>query len=281
MTPAEYCQNKAAPAGSALHYSTLFLPPLQRQGIFALHALRLELAESVGKRFEPAVPQARIDWWQEELSRLAAGSPQHPVSHALTDAFAAKTIPQEQLDKLIAAARMDLDYDAYPGFTELSLYAHRSSATLYMLVADILGATRSETLDFAVDLGLAMQFFDLLLVKVREHARNGRIYIPMDELHRFGVAPEKLRGDSTNTAIRELFAFQAKRVKSYYRRALQRLPAEERSTLCSQIALAEIRLRQLDEIERDGFRLLEHSIRLTPLRKLWISWRTQWRESGK
>lgn len=277
MTPDEYCQQKTARSGSSFYYSFLFLPEERRRAITALYAFCREVDDVVDECTDPEVARSKLAWWRAEVGRLFDGAPQHPVGRALQPALERFGLPREYFLEIIDGMQMDLDYDSYPSFTELSLYCYRAAGVVGLLAARIFGYQDRATEHYANDLGLAFQLTNILR-DVREDAARGRIYLPLDELRRFGVAAEELRTPATSDALRELFAFQAARARDYYRRAFEQLPESDRYAQRSGLIMAEIYLRLLDEMERDGYRVLEHRIRLTPLRKLWIAWRTARRE---
>lgn len=280
MTPDEYCQKTAAQSGSSFYYSFLFLPPQRRQAITALYAFCRLVDDVVDECHEVEVARSKLAWWRMELERLFAGEPQHPVSRALATSIERFNLPREYFLEIIDGMEMDLDYDSYPGFKELSLYCYRVASIVGIMAAEIFGYQDRQTLKYAHHLGTAFQLTNILR-DVREDAERGRIYVPLEELERFGVAPEELRGSTTTAAMKELFAFQAQRARGYYRKAFDALPDCDRYTQLSGLIMAAIYLATLDEIERDGFRLMERRIRLTPLRKLWLAWRTARREKRR
>ena len=114
---------------------------------------------------------------------------------------------------------------------------------------------------------------------VREDVKRGRIYIPGDELAQCGVTPDDLQAAHTPEKVRALLALQSERARSYYAHALQALPAIDRRAQLAGLVMGAIYMALLREIENDGFRVLERRVKLTPLRKLWIAWRTQRRET--
>lgn len=277
MTPDEYCQQKTARSGSSFYYSFLFLPEERRRAITALYAFCREVDDVVDDCADAGVARTKLAWWKDEVGRLFEGAPQHPVTRALEPAIGSFGLKKEHFLEIIDGMQMDLDYDSYPSFTELSLYCYRAAGVVGLLAARIFGYRHSATERYANDLGLAFQLTNILR-DVREDAMRGRVYLPLDELRRFGVAAEDLRKPATTEPLRELFAFQAARARDYYRRAFEHLPESDRYAQRSGLIMAQIYQRLLDEIERDGYRVLEHRIRLTPLRKLWIAWRTARRE---
>jgi phytoene synthase len=277
MTPTEYCQSKVALPGSSLYYSLWSLPTGQRQALTALYALQRELAELSLECQEPAVAQRKLQWWREEIPRLFMRRARHPVTQALAASLERFTVPAEDLQMLLDGVAMDLDYDRYPSFQELSLYCQRLGGSTGVLAAEILGYGDPRTRRFAHTLGLAQQLLQLLR-NILPAARRGRYYLPEDELRRFGIDPEALLKTRTTPALKELFQFQVARIWDYQSQALSLLPEQDRYTQRSALVQAELSAQLLVAIEADGYRLLEHHLSLTPLRKFWIAWRTLRRE---
>ena len=116
MTPEEYCQNKAASSGSSFYYSFLFLPPNRRRAIMAFYAFCREVDDVVDECSDPQLAATKLAWWREELDRLYAGLPQHPVTQALKTVLMEFNLPQEQLLEIIDGMEMDLQQTRYPDF---------------------------------------------------------------------------------------------------------------------------------------------------------------------
>ncbi|MFO8152359.1 presqualene diphosphate synthase HpnD [Thioalkalivibrio sp.] len=273
MSPDEYCEEKAARSGSSFYYAFRFLDPERRRAITALYAFCREVDDIVDDCREPSVALAKLEWWREEVGRTFQGEPRHPITRALEPHIAPFDLSREYFEEIIDGMQMDLEYDAYPDFATLSLYCYRAASVVGLLSARIFGFSDRRTLKYAHDLGMAMQLTNILR-DVHEDALRGRVYIPLDELQRFGVKPEEFQTNITRDAHRALFAFQAARAREHYDRALAQLPDTDRHAQRPGLIMAAIYRTLLDEIEHDGYRVLEHRIRLTPLRKLWIAWRT-------
>lgn len=280
MTPDEYCQQKTSRAGSSFYYSFLFLPEERRRAITALYAFCREVDDVVDDCADPAVARTTLEWWRAEVDRIYAGTAQHPVGRALQPVVRDYGLAAEYLHEIVDGMQMDLDYDSYPSFAELSLYCHRVAGVVGLLAAEIFGYEDRHTPRYAEALGMAFQLTNILR-DVREDARRGRIYIPLDEMERFGVTPADLDRPLTTEAARELFATQADRARDWYRRAFAALPERDRHAQRSGLVMAAIYETLLDEIEADGFHVLERRIHLTPLRKLWIAWKTARKETKR
>jgi len=273
MTPDEYCQSKAAQSGSSFYYSFLFLPPERRRAIIALYAFCREVDDAVDEPSEPSAAQAALAWWRGEVAQLFAGNPQHPVTRALAPATEPFGITQARLHEIMDGMEMDLNQRRHPDFAGLQLYCHRVAGVVGELAAAIFGYRNPKTLDYAERLGLAFQLTNIIR-DVGEDARKDRIYIPMDELERFEVgAADILEGRHTEN-FTHLMRFQAERATRCYDEALALLPREDRRAQRPGLVMAAIYRTLLEEIADDGFRVLKQRVALTPVRKLWIAWRT-------
>lgn len=280
MNPDQYCQRRAAASGSSFYYSFLFLPTEQRRAILALYAFCREVDDVVDDCQDPGVARLKLQWWREEIGRAFQGNPQHPVSRALQPQLERYNLPEEYFREIIDGMQMDLDQARYADFSALALYCYRAAGVVGLLAAEIFGYQDRGTLNYATELGTALQLTNILR-DVREDARRGRIYLPQDELRKAGVEEEDiLRGVST-PPLQSLLAQQAARARDYYQRAEQALPDVDRTAQRSGLIMSSIYGTLLDEIEADGFRVLERRVALTPLRKLWIAWSTLRREKRR
>ncbi|MEJ2434303.1 MAG: presqualene diphosphate synthase HpnD [Pseudolabrys sp.] len=277
MTPDAYCQDRAAKSGSSFYYSFLFLPATQRQAITALYAFCREVDDVVDECVDPGVARVKLHWWREEIERLYEARPQHPVAQALANALEHHDLPREQFQEIIDGMEMDLEQTRYPSYKELSLYCHRVAGVVGLLSAEVFGYQDRRTLKYAHELGMAFQLTNILR-DVREDAERGRIYIPLDELARFGVGETEILQARPGAGFRDLMAFQGDRARQAYERAFELLPDVDRPAQRSGIIMAAIYQATLDEIAADDYRVLDHRISLTPLRKLWIAWATARRE---
>jgi phytoene synthase len=269
----QYCQDKAAASGSSFYYAFRFLPTDRRQAITAFYAFCREVDDVVDECNDPALARTKLDWWRQELDRLYAGAPQHPVSRALQPAVAAFGLPREQFEEIIDGMAMDLGPARYADFKALRLYCHRVAGVVGELSAQIFGYTDRATLKYAATLGLAFQLTNIIR-DVGEDARRGRLYLPQDELSRFGVAEADILRGQAGEAFRQLMEFQFQRAQHTYAQALALLPAADRKAQRPGLVMAAIYRTLLEEIRRDGFPVLTSRTALPPLRKLWIAWRT-------
>jgi phytoene synthase len=273
MTPDQYCQQKAAASGSSFYYSFLFLPPPRRRAITALYAFCREVDDVVDEISDPGVARTKLAWWIEEVERLFAGDPQHPVGRALAPVVGSFGLERALMLEIVEGMRMDLDYNRYPDFPTLEVYCHRVAGVVGLLSARIFGYTDPRTLDYARTLGIAFQLTNIVR-DVGEDVRRNRIYLPLDELARFGLTADDIVLFREDDRFRRLMEFQIARAQEWYRRAFALLPAADRRAQRPGLVMAAIYRTLLEEIEASGGRVLNQRIALTPLRKLWIAWRT-------
>ena len=273
MTPDQYCQQKAAASGSSFYYSFLFLPPERRRAITALYAFCREVDDVVDDGADPQVAAAKLAWWRGELAGLFAGRPQHPVTRALLPFLSTYAFSEQRFAEILDGMEMDLRQSRYLDWPGLEAYCYRVAGVVGLLAAGIFGYRDARTLEYARKLGIAFQLTNIIR-DVGEDARKNRIYLPMDELARFSVPAADILQARQTPAFRELMAFEARRARSYYEDAMASLPELDRRAQRPGLVMAAIYRALLDEIERDGFRVLAERTSLTPLRKLWIAWRT-------
>ncbi len=273
MTPDEYCQQKAAQSGSSFYYSFLFLPPERRRAITALYAFCREVDDVVDEVADPAVARTKLAWWRQEVSAMFAGKPQHPVAQALVPVVHRHALPEAHFQAVIDGMAMDLEQTGYVDFASLELYCHRVAGVVGLMSAEIFGYTDARTRGYARDLGIAFQLTNICR-DVGEDARRGRVYLPQEDLTRFGVTTASLRQAEYSQAFAALMTFEVERAQSWYAQALGQLPESDRRTQRTGLIMAAIYRTLLSEIARDGYRVLDRRTSLTPLRKLWIAWTT-------
>lgn len=282
-TPADafaYCEDKAASSGSSFYYAFRFLPDDQRRAITALYAFCREVDDVVDECRDAGVARLKLHWWRDDIERLFAGVPQHPVTQALREHTLRCNLPREYFLEIIDGMEMDLDRHRYETWKDLALYCHRVAGVVGLLSAEIFGYTNRQTLKYASELGVAFQLTNILR-DVREDARRGRIYLPREALQQFGVDAQDILSYQHTPQLEALLAHTLERARGHYRTALDLLPAEDRHAQRSGLIMAAIYQATLDEIERDGLRVLDRRVSLTPLRKLWIAWRTARRENRR
>jgi 15-cis-phytoene synthase len=273
MTPDQYCQRKAAASGSSFYYSFLFLPDERRRAITALYAFCREVDDVVDESSDAQLAATKLAWWRAEVAGMYEGNAQHPVTRALLPFLRPFSLSKENLLEIIAGMEMDLTQTRYLDWPNLERYCHRVASVVGLLAAGIFGYRDERTLEYARQLGLAFQLTNIIR-DVGEDARKNRIYLPMEDLKQFGVPASDILNARQTPEFRALMAFEASRAKAFYEGAYAALPQADRRAQRPGLIMAAIYRALLDEIERDGFRVLQARVSLTPFRKFWLAWKT-------
>jgi phytoene synthase len=273
MSPDDYCQQKTVQSGSSFYYSFLFLPHERRRAITALYAFCREVDDTVDETSDQSVARIKLAWWRTEVSAMYKGAATHPVTQALQPHLAPYKLQEQHLQAIIDGMEMDLDQSRYLDYPGLRKYCWHVAGVVGILSASIFGVTNQRTLEYAEKLGLAFQLTNIIR-DVGDDARKGRIYLPVNELQQFGVTAADILNFRHSEKFEALMKFQADRAQGVYDEALALLPKEDRRAQRPGLMMAAIYRTVLDEIERDDFKVLNQRISLTPLRKLWLAWKT-------
>jgi 15-cis-phytoene synthase len=273
MSPDEYCQQKTVQSGSSFYYSFLFLEPERRRAITALYALCRELDDTVDNATDESVARIKLAWWRTEIATMYHGAPTHPVTQALQPHLDAYKLQEQHVQAIVDGMEMDLNQTRYLDFAGLKNYCWHVAGVVGILSASIFGVTNPSTLQYAEKLGLAFQLTNIIR-DVGEDARKGRIYLPVNELQQFGVTAADILNARHSEKFEALMKFQADRARGYYTEAMALLPKEDRRAQRPGLMMSAIYHTLLDEIERNHFHVLTQRISLTPLRKLWLAWKT-------
>ncbi|WP_226806884.1 squalene/phytoene synthase family protein [Candidatus Vallotia cooleyia] len=267
----DYCQKKAAPAGSSTYYA-LWRAPLTAQPLLtALYALHRELSESVSEVSDPTVGRIKLAWWQNEFVALAREAPTHPVTQVIARHYG-NTAPIGTFMTWLSGYQMDLDQTRYLDFVGLHRYVEQVGAALANIVAGITAHEPTNLKSWAPVLGRALLLADIV-ERTGENARCGRIYIPTEEMQRFGVTATDIQHCRYSKGYIQLMSFQVSRARRMLNEGLGAMPATERKLQRVLRAQAAMSLALLHELEIEDYRVLCQRIALTPLRKLWIAWR--------
>ena len=277
LTPEQYVQDKAAGSGSSFYYAFLFLPPPRRAAITAFYAFCREVDDVVDETADSSVAASKLHWWRKEVDQAFAGQPSHPVMRALMPLAPTFAIERQHLHAVIEGCQTDLEQTRFLDFAALQRYCHLVAGVVGEVAANIFGRTQDSTVQYAHQLGLAMQLTNIIR-DVGDDARRGRIYLPVAELQRFDVKAHELLQRTApwgySDRFQALMRFQAERAHATFEQAMRLLPAADRAAQKPGLMMANIYRTLLREIESQQFQVLHQRTSLTPLRKLWIAART-------
>ena len=225
----------------------------RRRAIYAIYAF-CRLADDIAD--DPSIQGDRsrlLERWRAELDAAYRGTATHPVGIALSDSIERFDLPRDVFDHLLRGIESDLRGEIIQTFSDLETYCYRVASTVGLLVVALLGFRSPEVAEYAKTLGIAVQLTNVLR-DVTTDAASGRIYLPRDDLERFGIAESDLRLPVPTPELRTLMAYYAEHARILFERADASLSRENRQDLRAARAMGRIYSRLLDELHRQGFR---------------------------
>ncbi len=275
MLALDYCHQKAAESHSSFLSGFRFLSVEKRNAITVLYAFCRELDDVVDGCTDPNVAQITLNWWRSDLEKVFNNEmPEHPVHQALKDIRVSFDLPKNEFEALIDGMQMDLEQARYGSFDELKLYCHRVAGVVGCLIARILGFSNPKTLEYADKMGLALQLTNIIR-DVGEDARQGRIYLPIEEMQKFDVPANVIMQCKPTDNFAKLMQFQVNRARETYREAMLLLPAADKKSQKVGLIMAAIYYALLNEIDRDGAQnVLTYKIAIPSPRKKRIALKT-------
>ncbi len=263
-------------SGSSFYYAFQILSREKRLAIYALYAFCRVVDDCVDEAGGEG--EAGLRRWLDEVRRCYAGQPETELGRELAEALARFPVPRACFEDIVAGCRMDLETRRYRSWADLRLYCERVASAVGLASIEVFGYADPGTRRYAVDLGLALQLTNILRDVAADAARD-RVYIPQEDLDRFGVSEEALLQATREAGRRPpgldaLLGFEAERARSHYAAAAAQLPeADRRSMLAAEIMGAVYRAL-LEEWVRRGQPVCGPKVRLPSLRKAWIALRT-------
>ena len=271
-----FCADLSRREAKNFYWSFRLLPPARRRAMCALYAFMRHTDDLADEPGPVDGKRASLATWRLNLDAALAGCPDAwPGLPALADTVQTFMIPAKHLHDVIDGVEMDVKPAGFATFDDLYAYCYRVASAVGLCCIHIWGYTsedgRAEKLAEAC--GIALQLTNILR-DVREDAAHGRVYLPADDLARFGVATADLSADLPTPALRELLAFEGRRAAEYYEQAkplVGLVAAPGRPVLR---AIVGIYRALLDEIERRDYNVLSRRVTLPPWKKAAITVRS-------
>jgi len=257
-----YCRDLTHRSGPHFSIGFRFLPPPKRRAIWAVYAF-CRFADDIVDEQQPQPPDLLLKSWESELSDCYLGQPRHPIAIALADAIRRYPIPKAGFLGLIEGCRMDLCRNRYPTFDALTVYCDLVATTIRDLSLPIFGDTDPESQSYGRALSTALQLTNIVR-DVGEDLGRGRIYLPLDEIERYGYSEAALLSREKSEAFLRLMAFQCQRIRGYFDEAAHLIPRIAPDAQLAVTLMRNVYLALIDKIEARPFDVLDQSIRLSP-----------------
>jgi phytoene synthase len=255
---------------TSFYYSFLALPADKRSAIVAVWDFCRAVDDAVDEPGDRD-PAFSLEQWRAEVARLYGGQePATPQGKRLAPFIAAFGLPRSGFEDLIDGVAMDLHRSRYETFDELRQYCLRVASAVGLICVEIFGYRDLQTRDYAIDLGIALQLTNIIR-DVAPDLERGRVYIPTEDLQRFGCTEDDLRRGTASDNVRQLLAFQVERARRYYRKADDALPRRDERRLVSARIMGAIYFDLLRSIERARYDVLRTRVRVGRARQAMIA----------
>ncbi len=268
-----YCQELAKREARNFYYGFILLPSAKRRAIYAGYAFARCCDDIVDDDLEPEEKVRQLAEYRRKLEQCLDGRPAGPIFLALRDAISRYHIPPEYFWQLIDGVEMDLTVRRYPTFAELRRYCYGVASTVGLICIEIFGyKDGQQARQHAEDLGIALQLTNILR-DIREDAQRDRIYIPQDELKRFGYSEADVFAGVANEPFLNLVQYQAQRARDYFASGRKLLPLLPRRSRACAAVLQGIYGSILDRIEARPCEVLRQRVSLSSGQKLALAGR--------
>ena len=255
------------------YYSFLVLPPDKRRAIVAVWDFCRAVDDAVDQPAAGGGAASRgheIAWWRSELDRCyGAGRPETEQGRNLRPLIDRFGLPRQPFDDIVDGMAMDVTVRRYETFDDLHPYCLRVASAVGLVCIEIFGYRDPATRDYAIALGVALQLTNIVR-DVPADLRRDRVYLPQEDLRRFGVADRDLGGGPTER-VRALLAFECDRARSFYARSKKALPAGDARRLVAAEIMSGVYFAILRRIERRGYDVFSEVVRVPRPRRALIA----------
>lgn len=262
-----YCERVSRERAKNFYYSFLLLPRPKRRAMCAIYVFMRECDD---RSDGPDAALEKVVQWRAELDAALAGDvPDHPVWPAFADTASRYKIPARYFHEMIDGVASDFESKTIATFGELYRYCYLVASIVGLTIIHIFGFEDPKALELAEKCGVAFQLTNILR-DVREDAASGRVYLPSEDLARFGVHLEELNQSRLTPSLRDLLQFEAMRARNFYDESRPLLGMVNRDSRTALWALMEIYRRLLDRIQVEGYPVLERRVTLPAREKIGI-----------
>ena len=255
------------------YYAFLTLPQERRRAIYVAYAFCRYCDDTVDKAESPAQKTNLLEELHANLNDAYTSRTSDPMFLALADVADRHDIPEEYFKQVIYGVESDLTKVRYQNFEELRSYCYQVASVVGLICLQIFGYKDDAAREYAVDLGMAMQLTNIAR-DVQEDLGLGRIYLPQDEIVRFGYSEEELEAGVVNEAFIELMRFQVQRARGYFDSGFKLLPyLSPRSRACPAV-MGQLYSKVLQRIEAAEFDVFQQRISLSKAEKIRVTAQT-------
>jgi len=264
-------KNISKESRSSFYYAFNLLPAAKRDAMNTVYAFCRKTDDIV----DEDIMTEEMKWqtlskWRCEFELAMKGESEFSLLNTLGKTINQFNIPLEPFFNLIKGMEMDLHFNRYENFEDLRLYCYRVASTVGLMCIEIFGYKHKSAVDFAENLGIALQLTNILR-DVKKDAKKNRIYLPLEDLHRFHYTEQELLDNVYNTNFVSLMRFESERANQYFERATHLLNIDDKASMFAARAMQHIYHRLLDRIAQNNFDIFNKPVKVNKIEKVGIA----------
>ena len=258
-------------SNSSFYYAFNLLPEQKRDAMNTVYAFCRKTDDIVDENSDSTdVKYEKLRKWRIEFEKSFSGHSEFALLNKLGTTISNFNIPLDPFFELIKGMEMDLQKDRYKSFDDLQLYCYRVASTVGLMCIEIFGYKHPSTKQFAIDLGIALQMTNILR-DIGKDAKNGRIYLPQEDLNKFNYTEDEIMSLLYNNNFRDLMIYETARAKQYFNSATAHLDLDDKKTMFAARAMQHIYFKMLEKIIAADYDVFNNEIKIPKIEKVGIA----------
>jgi 15-cis-phytoene synthase len=256
---------------SSFYYAFNLLPEEKRDAMNTVYAFCRKTDDIVDENSDSTdLKYEKLRKWRIEFEKSFSGHSDFMLLNKLGTTISKFNIPLDPFFELIKGMEMDLQKDRYKSFDDLQLYCYRVASTVGLMCIEIFGYKHPSTKQFAVDLGIALQMTNILR-DIGKDAKNGRIYLPQEDLIKFNYSEQEILSLVYNDNFKDLMIYESGRAKQYFNSATGNLDLDDKKTMFAARAMQHIYYKMLENIIAADYDVYNNDIKVSKFEKVGIA----------
>lgn len=256
---------------SSFYYAFNLLPNEKRDAMNTVYAFCRETDDIVDEGNEPEeIKYEKLRKWRIELEKAVVGHSDYTLLNKLGKTISQFNIPLDPFFELLKGMEMDLSYKRYLSFDDLVTYCYRVASTVGLMCIEIFGYKHKSTKDYAVNLGIALQLTNILR-DIKKDSLKGRIYLPQQDLIKFGYSESDLLSHTYNANFVDLMVYETNRAREYFDNATMNLNLDDKASMFAARAMQHIYHKLLEKIINADYNVFQKNIKVNKIEKAGIA----------
>ena len=252
-------------------FSSMLLPKEKRADLNTIYAFCRKTDDLVDEEnYSGEEKKAKLDKWKNELIKSFESESDYKLLIELRTVKEKYNISETLFFDLIKGMQLDLVKNRYKSFEELYQYCYYVASTVGLMTINLFGYSNNKSIDFAINLGIALQLTNILR-DIKTDAVAGRIYLPLDDIIKFGYSEEKLMANVYDDNFKSLMIFEVKRAKEYYNLALKYLPEEDKKNMIPALIMEKTYYKILKKLEKKKYNIFKYNISVSKIYKIYLA----------